>query len=100
MRRPSAPAGRRRALRSRVGAVKEKRAGLVGRGREEVIDPEYWRIRDVVYQTCGIYQSDEKLYLLVAACKRRLASGGVKVTSAKEYLNALTSIAYKETETR
>jgi len=77
-----------------------KPAGFAVREREEAIDPEYLRIRDLVYQTCGIYHSDEKLYLLVAACKRRLTSGGVKATSAKEYLNALTSIAYKETETR
>ena len=68
--------------------------------REEAIDPVYLRIRDLVYQTCGIYHSDEKLYLLVAACKRRMTSGGVKATSAKEYLDALTSIAYKEAERR
>jgi len=75
-------------------------AGTAAKEREEAIDPVYLRIRNLVYQTCGIYHSDEKLYLLVAACKRRLASGGVKAASAKEYLDALTSIAYKETETR
>jgi len=31
-------------------------------------DPAYLRIRDVVYQACGIYHSEEKLYLLAAAC--------------------------------
>ena len=74
--------------------------GLAVRERDEATDPVYLRIRDLVYQTCGIYHSDEKLYLLVAACKRRLASGVVKAASAKEYLDALMSIAYKETETR
>src|SRR5215475_6820951 len=40
-------------------------------------DPVFVRIRDVVYQACGIYHSEEKLYLLAGACKRRMA--GTKV---------------------
>ena len=70
------------------------------REKEDAGDPVYLRIRDLVYQTCGIYHSDEKLYLLVAACKRRVASGGVKASNAREYLDALMSIAYKDAETR
>lgn len=71
-----------------------------GREKEDAGDPVYLRIRDLVYQTCGIYHSDEKIYLLVAACKRRMASGGVKANNGREYLDALTSIAYKDSETR
>src|SRR5208283_3320024 len=63
-------------------------------------DPVYLRIRDLVYQTCGIYHSEEKLYLLVAACKRRMATERVKAGSAREYLELLTSPGYKETESR
>src|SRR5208337_4244286 len=63
-------------------------------------DPVYLRIRDLVYQTCGIYHSEEKLYLLVAACKRRMASERVKAESGREYLELLTSPGFKEAESR
>jgi len=63
-------------------------------------DPVYLRIRDLVYQTCGIYHSEGKLYLLVAACKRRMASERVKAGTGREYLELLTSPGYKETESR
>jgi len=75
-------------------------APAAGHERVDAGDPVFLRIRDLVYQTCGIYHSDEKMYLLVAACKRRMASGQVKATNGKEYLDALMSIAFKETETR
>jgi len=68
--------------------------------KDDSQDPAYLRIRDLVYKTCGIYHADEKLYLLVAACKRRMASEHVKVESGREYLDLLTGPAFKETETR
>ena len=71
-----------------------------GRDKEDINDPVYLRIRDLVYQTCGIYHSEEKMYLLTAACKRRMATGAVKATNGREYLDLLTNIAYKEAETR
>jgi len=71
-----------------------------GRDKEDPSDPVYLRIRDLVYQTCGIYHSEEKMYLLVAACKRRLASGSVKAANGREYLDTLMNIAYKDAETR
>ena len=40
--------------------------------KEECRNPVYLGIRDLVYQTRGIYHSEEKLYLLIAACKRRM----------------------------
>jgi chemotaxis protein methyltransferase CheR len=43
--------------------------------KAEEHDPVYLRIRDIVYQASGIYHSEEKLYLLVAACNRRVAKG-------------------------
>lgn len=68
--------------------------------KDDSQDPAYLRIRDLVYRTCGIYHADEKLYLLVAACKRRMASKQVKLDSGREYLELLTGPVFKETETR
>ena len=70
------------------------------RERDGAQDPVYLRIRDLVYQTCGIYHSDEKLYLLVAACKRRMEGESAKAHTGKEYLDLLSSAAYKESELR
>jgi len=70
------------------------------KAEEDARDPVYLRIRDLVYQTCGIYHSEEKLYLLVSACKRRMASERVAAKSARDYLELLTSPGYKETESR
>ena len=67
---------------------------------EDARDPVYLRIRDLVYQTCGIYHSEEKLYLLVSACKRRMASERVPASSGREYLELLTSPGFKEAESR
>ena len=63
-------------------------------------DPIYLRIRDLVYQSCGIYHSEEKLYLLVAACKRRMAVIADHVTSGREYLDVLTNPLKRDQETR
>lgn len=41
-------------------------------------DPIYVRLRDLVYQTCGIYHPEEKLYLLAGACNRRMATAKVR----------------------
>ena len=70
----------------------------VTNAKEEAQDPVYLRIRDLVYQTCGIYHSEEKLYLLVAACKRRMQTG--KANNGREYLELLTSSAYRDMESR
>ncbi len=61
-------------------------------------DPSYVKIRELVYRTCGIYHSDEKMYLLVAACGRRIQTG--KAQTGREYLELLTSSAYRDAELR
>lgn len=66
--------------------------------KEEHYDPVYLRIRDMVYQTCGIYHSEEKLYLLVGACKRRMEKA--KAPGPREYLELLTGSGYCDAETR
>jgi chemotaxis protein methyltransferase CheR len=75
-------------------------AGTKMPAKEEAQDPVYLRIRDLVYQTCGIYHSEEKLYLLVGACKRRMATTGGRAGNAREYLDLLTNLAFREAETR
>ncbi|MGA2419645.1 MAG: protein-glutamate O-methyltransferase CheR [Candidatus Acidiferrum sp.] len=61
-------------------------------------DPVYLRIRDLVYQACGIYHSEEKLYLLSAACKRRMAN--MKAMEPRQYLDMLSSPASRVLELR
>jgi len=68
--------------------------------KEESQDPVYLRIRDLVYQTCGIYHSEEKLYLLVSACRRRMAKGGGRASGGREYLELLTNPARRDQEVR
>jgi chemotaxis methyl-accepting protein methylase/flagellin-like hook-associated protein FlgL len=80
-------------------AVEARSATLVAPSvKNDAQDPVYLRIRDLVYQTCGIYHSEEKLYLLVGACKRRMEKG--KAGTAREYLELLTGSAYREAESR
>ncbi|HUN60801.1 MAG TPA: protein-glutamate O-methyltransferase CheR [Candidatus Sulfotelmatobacter sp.] len=66
----------------------------------DVQDPAYLRIRDLVYQTSGIYHSEEKLYLLAAACKRRMAALGGPITTGRAYLDHLTNPLKREVENR
>lgn len=61
-------------------------------------DPIYLRIRDLVYQACGIYHSEEKLYLLAGACKRRFPHCSAK--DAQQYLTLIGSASSRATEMR
>src|ERR1700748_2083283 len=62
-------------------------------------DPAYLKIRDVLYQACGIYHSEEKLYLLAGACRRRMAAGS-KATDPRQYLELLTGASTRTVELR
>jgi chemotaxis protein methyltransferase CheR len=64
----------------------------------ETNDPVYLKIRDIIYQASGIYHSEEKLYLLVGACKRRMTAS--KVTDPRGYLDAISSPASRVVELR
>jgi chemotaxis protein methyltransferase CheR len=68
------------------------------REQDDSKDPVYLRIRDLVYQSCGIYHTEEKLYLLAGACKRRMAEA--KVESAQKYFDVLTRISSRDAEIR
>jgi chemotaxis protein methyltransferase CheR len=68
--------------------------------KQESQDPVYLKIRDLAYQACGIYHSDEKLYLLVSACKRRIAQSGGQAQTAREYVELLTNPSKRDAELR
>jgi chemotaxis protein methyltransferase CheR len=51
-------------------------------------DPAYLKIRDLIYRISGIYHSEQKLYLLVSSCTRRMMACGA--TSPSDYLEYLT----------
>jgi chemotaxis protein methyltransferase CheR len=65
---------------------------------DEANDPVYLGIRDLVYKVCGIYHSEEKLYLLSAACKRRMTNA--KVNSPRAYLDLISTSASRDVELR
>ena len=65
---------------------------------DDLKDPAYLKIRDMIYQISGIYQPDEKLYLLASRCARRMTA--VKVNSPSEYLEHLTLRGNREAELR
>ncbi|MFZ0805257.1 MAG: protein-glutamate O-methyltransferase CheR, partial [Candidatus Sulfotelmatobacter sp.] len=64
----------------------------------EAVDPIYRQIRDLVYKVSGIFQLEEKLYLLVDGCGRRMKQLAVKTT--REYWDMLTAHANREAELR
>jgi len=65
---------------------------------EDLRDPAYLKIRDVIYQISGIYFPEEKLYLLASRCARRMSA--VKVNTPGEYLEQLTVRGSREAELR
>ena len=65
---------------------------------EDLKDPAYLKIRDLIYQVSGIYQSEEKLYLLASRCARRMST--VKANTPAEYLEHLTARGNREVELR
>jgi chemotaxis protein methyltransferase CheR len=65
---------------------------------EDLKDPAYLKIRDLIYEISGIYQPEEKLYLLASRCARRMAAVNAKTPA--EYLSQLTTRANREAELR
>ncbi len=61
-------------------------------------DPAYLKIRDLIYGTSGIYHPEEKLYVLIPPCARRMAALGA--ASPSEYLERLTTRANRVAEWR
>lgn len=65
---------------------------------ENVNDPAWIRIRDLIYQVSGIYQAENKFYLLVSRANRRMKVVGAR--SPREYLEFLTARPNRESEIR
>lgn len=65
---------------------------------EDLRDPAYLKIRDAIYQISGIYQPEEKPYLLASRCARRMSALNAKTPS--EYLEYLTVRGNREAELR
>src|SRR5258708_8187529 len=64
----------------------------------EAVDPAYRQIRDLVYKVSGIYEAEEKLYLLADGCGRRMKQLGVR--NPREYWDQLTSQPGRDGELR
>jgi chemotaxis protein methyltransferase CheR len=62
------------------------------------LDPIFRQIRDLVYKVCGIFQQEEKLYLMADACGRRMKQLGTR--TPRDYWDLLTAQATRETELR
>lgn len=73
---------------------------LETKSKDDNQDPVYLKIRDLVYQACGIYHSEEKLYLLVSACNRRMNQSGGQANTGREYLELLTHPSKRDAELR
>lgn len=61
-------------------------------------DPAYLKIRDLIYTISGIYHSQEKLYLLISRCARRMLALGAATPA--EYLEHLTMRGNRTAELR
>jgi chemotaxis protein methyltransferase CheR len=65
---------------------------------ESLSDPAWVRIRDLIYQVSGIYQAENKFYILVSRCSRRMKAVGAR--TPREYLDFLTARSHREAELR
>jgi len=61
-------------------------------------DPIFRQIRDLVYKVCGIFQLEDKLYLMADACGRRMKA--LELRNSREYWDRLTAHAGREVELR
>jgi len=64
----------------------------------EPVDPIYRQIRDLVYKVSGIFQLEEKLYLLVDGCGRRMKQ--LEIKTPRDYWDRLTAHASRDAELR
>lgn len=66
--------------------------------RTESPDPAHVHIRDLIYKISGIYQPEEKLYLLADACSRRMKE--IDSRSPRDYWDFLTHNPNRDGEVR
>jgi chemotaxis protein methyltransferase CheR len=65
---------------------------------EGLNDPGWARIRDLIYKVSGIYQAENKFYLLVSRCGVRMKAVGAR--TPREYLEFLTARPNRDAELR
>jgi len=61
-------------------------------------DPVWVRIRDLIYQVSGIFQAENKFYLLLNRCQVRMKAVGAR--TPREYLDFLTTRPIRDAEMR
>lgn len=83
-----------------IEAAKQKLVATPAAAPRESSSPDsaHLKIRDLIYRISGIYHSEQKLYLLVSSCSRRMSAVGV--VSPPEYLDRLTVSADRDAELR
>ena len=79
-------------------AIETAKASTITEPSVDLKDPVYLKIRDMIYQISGIYQPEEKLYLLAGRCGRRMQV--LKAKTPSEYLDHLTIRGNREVELR
>ncbi len=62
------------------------------------VDPIFRQIRDLVYKISGIFQLEEKLYLMADGCGRRMKV--LKIQNPRDYWELLTANASRDAELR
>jgi|HubBroStandDraft_6_1064221.scaffolds.fasta_scaffold05315_6 chemotaxis protein methyltransferase CheR len=65
---------------------------------EDLKDPALAKIRDLIYRMSGIFQTDNKFYLLANRCQRRMAA--LKSGTFGDYLEYLTTRPNRDAEMR
>jgi chemotaxis protein methyltransferase CheR len=65
---------------------------------DDVRDPALFKIRDLIYRMSGIFQTDNKFYLLANRCQRRM--NVIKSSSFSDYLDQLTIRPNRDAEMR
>ena len=76
----------------------EKTVTLAAAEEENLKDPALFKIRDLIYRMSGIYQSDNKFYLLANRCQRRMTA--LKSGTFSDYLEHLTIRPNRDAEMR
>ena len=66
--------------------------------KADLHNPAYLKIRDLIYKTAGIYQSEDKLYLLASRVARRM--NALHTPTPGQYLDYLTKGPERESELR
>jgi chemotaxis protein methyltransferase CheR len=79
-------------------ALQNRPAAITASKPSRAIDPVYVQIRDLIYKVSGIYQLEDKMYLLADACARRMKE--ISIETSREYWDHLTAHPSRDGEIR